>query len=188
MFKEIKGQRVTLRDLTEADLDDYRKWFVDGMEWTKWDAPWEEITEEFAREFLQRLSNRLAKGAPEIRTVLEIDVDGTHIGRVSSYLIDGNPELWAVGIGIYDENLWGQGLGREALQLWVEYLFENGGLESIYCETWSGNERMVRLALSIGFEVIENDKVLEHKGIKYHKLKFRIDRILTTVNAQEGFT
>jgi len=72
--------------------------------------------------------------------------------------------------------------------LWVEYLFENGGLESIYCETWSGNERMVRLALSIGFEVIENDKVLEHKGIKYHKLKFRIDRILTTVNAQEGFT
>ncbi|MGI6198309.1 MAG: GNAT family N-acetyltransferase [Candidatus Cloacimonadaceae bacterium] len=179
MFKGIKGQRVTLRDLTEADLEDYRKWFVEGLEWKKWEAPWEEITEEFAQNYIQRLSNRLAKEAPKIRTLLEIDVDGTHIGGVSHYRIDGNPDFLAVGIAIYDENYWGKGLGREALQLWIEYLFEKRGLEYIYCETWTGNERMVHLALSIGFEIIENDKVLEHKGIRYHKLKFRIGNIHT---------
>jgi len=52
-------------------------------------------------------------------------------------------------------------------------------LEYIYCETWSGNERMVRLALSIGFEIIENDKVLEFNGMQYNKLKFRIGKIPT---------
>ncbi len=61
MVKEIKGQKVTLRDLTDADLKDYRKWFTKGQEWTKWDAPWEEMSDIFAQNFIQRLSNQLSK-------------------------------------------------------------------------------------------------------------------------------
>jgi len=177
MANEIKGQKVTLRDLTDADLNDYRKWFIKGLEWTKWDAPWEEMSDTFAQSFIQKLSERLSKGAQEKRTRFEIEVDGTHIGWVSSYFIENNPDFLAVGIVVPEENFWGKSIGKEALQLWVEYLFENPGLEYIYCETWSGNERMVRLALGVGFEIIEDDKVLEHNGIKYHKLRFRIGNI-----------
>ena len=56
MVKEIKGQIVTLRDLTDADLNDYRKWFTKGLEWTKWDAPWEEMSDKYAQNFIHRLS------------------------------------------------------------------------------------------------------------------------------------
>ncbi len=177
MVKEIKGQKVTLRDLTDADLNDYRKWFTKGLEWTKWDAPWEEMSDTFAQSFVQRLSNRLSKGAQELKTRLEIEVDGTHIGWVSSYNIEKKPDFLAIGISIPEVDFWAKGIGGEALKLWIGYIFENHGIEYIYCETWSGNERMIRLALSIGFEIIDNDKVLEYNGIKYHKLKFRIGNI-----------
>ena len=179
MVKEIKGQKVTLRDLTVADLNDYRKWFTKGQEWTKWDAPWEEMSDIFAQNFIQRLSNQLSKEGQEIRTRFEIEVNSTHIGWVSSYLIERNPSFLAVGISIPEENYWAKGIGKEALQLWVGYIFENYGVENIYCETWSGNERMVRLARSIGFEIIENDKILEFNGMQYNKLKFRIGKIPT---------
>jgi RimJ/RimL family protein N-acetyltransferase len=179
MVKEIKGQKVTLRDLTVADLNDYRKWFTKGQEWTKWDAPWEEMSDIFAQNFIQRLSNQLSKEPQEIRTRFEIEVNSTHIGWVSSYLIERNPSFLAVGISIPEENYWAKGIGKEALQLWVGYIFENYGVENIYCETWSGNERMVRLARSIGFEIIENDKILEFNGMQYNKLKFRIGKIPT---------
>ncbi len=179
MVKEIKGQKVTLRDLTVADLNDYRKWFTKGQEWTKWDAPWEEMSDIFAQNFIQRLSNQLSKEPQEIRTRFEIEVNSTHIGWVSSYLIERNPSFLAVGISIPEENYWAKGIGKEALQLWVGYIFENYGVENIYCETWSGNERMVRLARSIGFEIIENDKILEFNGMHYNKLKFRIGKIPT---------
>ena len=177
MVKEIKGKMVTLRDLTDTDLNDYRKWFTKGLEWTKWDAPWEEMSDTFAQDFVQRLSTRLSKGPQEIKTRLEIEVDGTHIGWVSSYNIERKPDFLAVGISIPEDEFWAKGIGREALQLWIGYIFENRGLEHIYCETWSGNERMVRLALRIGFEIIENDKVLEYNGVQYNKLKFRIGKI-----------
>ncbi len=179
MVKEIKGQKVTLRDLTDADLNDYRKWFTKGQEWTKWDAPWEEMSDIFAQNFIQRLSNQLSKEPQEIRTRFEIEVNSTHIGWVSSYFIERNPGFLAVGISIPEENYWAKGIGKEALQLWIGYIFENCGLEYIYCETWSGNERMVRLAISIGFEIIENDKILEFNGMQYNKLKFRIGKIPT---------
>ena len=179
MVKEIKGQKVTLRDLTVADLNDYRKWFTKGQEWTKWDAPWEEMSDIFAQNFIQRLSNQLSKEPQEIRTRFEIEVNSAHIGWVSSYLIERNPSFLAVGISIPEENYWAKGIGKEALQLWVGYIFENYGVENIYCETWSGNERMVRLARSIGFEIIENDKILEFNGMQYNKLKFRIGKIPT---------
>ncbi len=117
MVKEIKGQIVTLRDLTDADLNDYRKWFTKGLEWTKWDAPWEEMSDKHAQNFIQRLSNKLSKGPQEIRTRFEIEVDSTHIGWVSSYHIERNPGFLAVGISIPEEDFWAKGIGKEALQL-----------------------------------------------------------------------
>ncbi len=106
MVKDIKGQKVTLRDLTDADLNDYRKWFTKGLEWTKWDAPWEEMSDTFAQDFVQRLFTRLSKGPQEIKTRLEIEVDGTHIGWVSSYNIERKPDFLAVGISIPEDDFW----------------------------------------------------------------------------------
>src|SRR5699024_189697 len=54
-----------------------------------------------------------------------IYVDGEMVGSVSAYYDDGYLERWLeVGLAIYDERIWGQGIGRQALELWIDELFQ----------------------------------------------------------------
>ena len=184
MITEITGKTVSLRDTTAEDLNDYRRWFTKGLEWTKWDAPWEEMSEDFAEGFVARLSQRIQKGPQELKSRFEIWVENTHIGWVTYYYIDQNPQYVAVGISIPEMAFWGKGIGREALRMWIEYLFQSTPSEDIYCETWSGNQRMLRLALSIGFELIESDRDVEVDGKLYKKLKFKISKAFAALGCE----
>lgn len=57
-----------------------------------------------------------------------------------------------VGISIFDERLWGHGIGSEALGLWCEYLFDTlPQIVRLDLRTWSGNIGMVSLARKLGF-------------------------------------
>ncbi len=56
------------------------------------------------------------------------------------------------GIVIAEDRLWGQGLGREAFGLWVGYLLMAFDLPRIGMGTWSGNERMLRVAARVGMQ------------------------------------
>lgn len=56
------------------------------------------------------------------------------------------------GIRILNENSWGKGIGTDALTLWTEYLFANRPeICRLGLETWSGNERLIHLALKLGY-------------------------------------
>lgn len=79
-----------------------------------------------------------------------------HIGGVSTYRIDDDfsiakdgPHL-ALGIDINSMSARGHGYALRAFRLFTEYLFEEGASE-LYCQTWSGNERMIGLARRFGF-------------------------------------
>lgn len=112
-----------------------------------------------------------------IRSRFEICVDNTHIGWVTSYLIDKNADFLAVGINIAEANYWAKGIGKEAMTLWIKYLFQTRKPEYIYTETWGGNARMIKLALHLGFEIIERHQKIECDGKEYDKIKFRISDI-----------
>lgn len=185
MITEITGKTVTLRDTAPADLADYRRWFTKGLEWTKWDAPWEEMSEDFAESFVGKLAKRMQKGPQELKTRFEIWADHTHIGWVTHYYIGNNPEHIAVGISIPEQAFWGRGIGREALEIWIQHLFQTRPVAYIYCETWSGNERMVRLALSLGFEIMESDRDIEVNGHPHKRLKFRLARAFEEQQEEE---
>jgi hypothetical protein len=51
----IFGSKIELKDTIENDLDDYYRWFTKELEWTKWDAPWEDIDDDFIRNYLDIL-------------------------------------------------------------------------------------------------------------------------------------
>jgi RimJ/RimL family protein N-acetyltransferase len=91
------------------------------------------------------------RGLPPNRMVIETR-RGAPIGTVSRYWVDVRTEWLEVGIGIYNGRLWGRGYGREAFALWIDYLFEAMDLRRIGLRTWSGNERMMRLARRLGFK------------------------------------
>ncbi len=162
--------RVSLRDTKREDLDDYRRWFSTELEWTNWDAPWEKLDEEFAENFISRIERSIDREPPAVRKRFEIECDGIHIGWVSAYKMDG--ERLAIGIDIPEKEFWGRGFGKEAMQLFLDYLDRNG-FDTIYCQTWSGNSRMVRLALSLGFKIIDNSQTVCINGIIYERLNFR---------------
>lgn len=74
------------------------------------------------------------------------------VGEVFAYWEDGKLEHWLeIGILIYHQNSWGNGLGTEALKLWLAYLFElHPHLQRIGYTTWSGNQAMMMVGEKIG--------------------------------------
>jgi RimJ/RimL family protein N-acetyltransferase len=148
----IVGVRVNLRQFT---LDD-GNWLVRAMargSWWRWDAPWEGPPK--AAE-LRRVPAHLGvlvheRVMPPRRMVIETR-RGVPIGTVSRYWVDERTQWMEVGVGIYAARYWGKGYGTEALALWVNHLFEAMRLRRIGLRTWSGNERMIRLARHLGFK------------------------------------
>jgi putative hydrolase of HD superfamily len=76
---------------------------------------------------------------------------------VSWYNKDNEEGKAAVGIDIPEKSFWGRGLGMQALELWIAYLFSVMQIDCVYTETWSGNTRMTRLAEKLGFEEVERE-------------------------------
>ena len=187
---KIEYKDIILRDMTEADIEDYVRWFTIEIKWSDTDAPWEPIESD---EETERVSwheyYEYAKDLPDDvrRPKFEIEWNGRHIGWVSSYPIDENYE-WideiregqtvyrAVGIDICEPDVWGNGIGAKALAAFINYYFENGE-DEIYCQTWSGNIRMIKCAEKLGFEVCRRKiDYREVNGEKYDGLTFRLNK------------
>ena len=83
-----------------------------------------------------------------------------------------------VGIVIFNENYWGQGIGYTALKIWINEVFDqNLELVRIGLSTWSGNTRMMNLAEKLGLKkeaVYRKARIVDNKyydSINYGILK-----------------
>ena len=184
----IEFENIVLRDMIESDIEDYVRWFTVEREWENWDAPWEkeDTCEETEREKWAEYYGSV-KDRPDDaqRRKFEIEWNGRHIGWVSSYRIDENYE-WvgnvkdgqtvhrAIGIDICEPDLYGKGIGSNALRAFMNYYFVSGA-DELYTQTWSGNVRMIRCAEKLGFEECGRKACTrEVNGRKYDGLTFRI--------------
>ena len=188
---KIEYKDIILRDMTEADIEDDIRWYTVETDWSNWDAPWESLpdisdTEAYRKKELLKF----AEPKDEIRWGFEIETaEGNHIGTVSSYMINENFE-WisvkdikpgdkafrTVGISICESSFCGKGFGTKAITAFINYYFENGENE-IYCQTWSGNLRMIKCAEKLGFEICKRKiDYREVNGKKYDGLTFRLEK------------
>lgn len=179
---EIHRGSITLRDTTEADIEDDIRWNTVETQWRFWDAPWETHdpfdAESYRRQQLEWL------GAPKdenrFRNFLELDYEGLHIGVVSSYRVnedfsfDMEGRHRCIGILICEPDFWGRGIGSKAYMAYIDYLFSRG-IDELYTQTWSGNLRMVRLAQGLGFsECHRQVDFTEVQGKMYDNLTLRL--------------
>ena len=189
---EIQFENIILRDMIESDIEDYVRWFTVEREWEKWDAPWEkEDTDEETERRSWTVHYESVKFLPddELRWKFEIEWNGRHIGWVSSYMMTENYE-WigadtiqpgqtvyrAIGICICETDVWGHGIGTNALRAFMNYYFESGVTE-LYTQTWSGNTRMIRCGSKLGFaECNRYIGIREIEGKTYDALTFRLER------------
>ena len=152
----LRGKLVTLRDFRRGDLEAFAHWLAPGREWRRFDGPYyPEPSAADAAERIAVLRERIdAADWPEPRTRLAVAAGDVFAGTVSRYWISEETNWAALGVDIYDPELWGRGLGREALHLWIDYVFETSPeLPRLDLRTWSGNTRMMRLAEKLGFRL-----------------------------------
>ena len=187
---QIKYENIILRDMIEFDIEDHIRWMFSETEWRNWDAPWRktESDECAVRRRWTEYYDSVKKLPDDVRrSKFEIEWNGRHIGWVSSYPIDENYE-WigeikdgqtvyrAIGIDICEPDVWGKGVGTNALLAFMNYYFENG-VDELYTQTWSGNVRMLRCAEKLGFvECNRNVGTREVDGRKYDGLTFRLEK------------
>ena len=150
-----RGEKVLLRDPVPSDAGAYVHWMSHG-EWRSFDAPWENeggpITDAKAAELTQRFLAMCGEKPPHPRVRPFITTrDNLPIGWVSRYGEERFPGAWLVGIDICDDRYLNGGLGTEALELWIDYLFGNSDVHRLGLDTWSFNTRMAHVARRLGF-------------------------------------
>jgi diamine N-acetyltransferase len=80
-----------------------------------------------------------------------IEVDGVVIGDMGLHHRDQRARVSAFGIGIYDPAYIGQGYGREATRLFLDWAFRIQNYQRIWLDTAADNERAIRSYLAVGF-------------------------------------
>ncbi|MBU9674507.1 GNAT family N-acetyltransferase [Planococcus sp. CP5-4] len=150
---DIQGRKIKLIENTAESLEELYFWRFEEKEQEakKWNGPYilqEHMSKEQHREKWLN-DEEIAVGVP---TSLTIRVDEKVIGYVGAYWVDQNTNWLETGIVIYDKNYWNGGYGREAYTLWIDFLFESTDLHRLGMSTWSGNERMMKVAERIGMK------------------------------------
>ena len=173
---KINFDNITLRDYVLTDVEDEIRWTNKETEWFYSEAPWmtlEPVDAEKLRTDMAEIISDMPEDA--IRWRFEIEVDGRHIGQVSSSYKDKdlkqtpwdsidqsknapqNNSIRALGIEICEMEYWGKGIGTKALTAFMEY-YRNLGENHFLLETWSGNYRMLGCARKLGFYEVKRIK------------------------------
>ncbi|KFN01559.1 N-acetyltransferase [Bacillus clarus] len=148
----LKGKKVQLRTIEEGDIKPL--WALvfqeENPEWKKWDAPYFPFSIQEYSVYKENLQLRL-KEEPLSQFIVENE--GEIIGTVGFYW-EYKPTRWLeMGIVIYNPTYWNGGYGTEALRLYRDFLFENMEIGRVGLTTWSGNERMMKVAGKIGMRL-----------------------------------
>ncbi|MGH3357319.1 MAG: GNAT family N-acetyltransferase, partial [Nocardioidaceae bacterium] len=95
---------------------------------------------------------------------LAICIDGAAVGSVSWHWEDPTSGWVRIGIVIYDPSYWGRRYGSNALRLWVDWLAKQDPVHRIDLVTWSGNERMIRAATTLG--MVEEGRLRDARVVR----------------------
>jgi len=157
----LRGKRVTLRPMTHADAPHAVRWANDAQfAWFQWGRrPGRFPDDAAARSWMDVIADHRG-------VMFVIEYEGRAIGQVNYRDVQPKGKSAEVGIGIGEPDLWGKGLGREALGLLVRHLVDDLGLHRITLSVLAYNDRAIASYKAVGFEVegIEREGVMTDKG------------------------
>jgi RimJ/RimL family protein N-acetyltransferase len=152
----LRGERVVLRAIEREDLpwlwEHHNDYEVDSL---VADGPPE--PQSLAR-LEADFEKDIAEGGRD-GTRFAIDAAGMLIGRCELFDFDETSRNCKLGISISKE-YWGQGFGREAVQLLVDYAFTARNLVKVHLDVLADNERAIRSYASCGF--VEEGRLRAH--------------------------
>ncbi len=165
----VNDKTLQIRPIEARDLD--RIWELiykdETPEWKRWDAPYFEHWAIPYETYRQEADGHVGR-----EDMWVIEAEGTVYGTVSSYYEDAGEEWLEVGIILHQADRWNHGLGTRALTLWVNHLFTTRSTVRVGLTTWSGNERMMRVAEKVGMQLegrIRRVRVVD--GVRYDSIR-----------------
>jgi len=147
----LVGQKITLRSWEPRDVDAWASWMEPGHRWKELDAPYFPLPSQDERAAMLEQKRRQVENGPSLCPPNSLVIADGHtnafLGVVTWYW-ESKETYWpGLGIVIFDEQHWGQGIGYEALGLWTDFLFRVlPQIVRLDLRTWSGNPGMMRLA------------------------------------------
>ena len=82
------------------------------------------------------------------------------IGQCALYQFDSMAHSCGLGIGIGDKSYWGQGLGRETMEILLDWAFRHRNLRKVWLTTASRNERAYKCYIACG--LVEEGRLRQH--------------------------
>lgn len=165
---------LLIRPIKEGDIK--RLWELiykeDAPEWKKWDAPYFPHQSLDFDTFKIKAENWI--GAEDVWV---ITVDEIICGTVSYYFEDVQKNWLEMGIGLHEPHNWSKGLGTRAMRLWMNHIFHTLPVVRVGLTTWSGNQRMIRVAEKLGMQMEGRmRKVRYYEGVYYDSIRMGILR------------
>lgn len=144
----IRGRRVLLRSPERSDIPTFVRWFNDAetISYLSMRAPMSQAAEE--RWFERMLAD---DGKGEYHFVMCRLEDGRPIGTIGLFDINHVNGTAGVGIAIGEKDLWGKGLGSDALLALLDFGFGELRLNRIWLEVYAYNPRGRRSYEKCGF-------------------------------------
>ena len=148
---------IVLREIELKDLAAYLYWNHPSREFHKFNGPYyAQMDERDLQGFVEGLRSSLLRGEENVlrnkKVIADQETDEL-IGEVNWYWKSEETAWMEVGVVIFNENYWGKGIGYSALTLWIDELFnKRPELVRIGLSTWSGNPRMMKLAVKLGLK------------------------------------
>ncbi len=157
----LRGERVVLRPKERADLKRLHELEQDVELVTLGDGDWKpESLASVERRYDERQNDIWRENASFV-----IEVDGQMIGDINLHGLNRRHCTAELGIGIYDRNCIGKGLGRDAIRTLLRWAFENQNWRRIWLEVQATNERALRSYRACGFvEEARLRKAEFHRG------------------------
>lgn len=143
-----RGQKVRLRRKRLSDAPVDYAWRRDP-ELARFDAA-SPLRSSYS-DFLVTYREDIDYPSPFRRVYAIEDLDGQHIGNVMYYNIDERRKEAELGITIGDKRYWSRGYGRDSVQTFLRYLFEDIGLRRVYLNTLDWNVRAQHAFQAAGF-------------------------------------
>lgn len=148
MSRQI-GERVVLREFQWTDLADIREWVLDPaitkyLSSTFMKPQTSEQTENFLRNMLE--------GGSGANFVIARKEDLSYLGQCNLMMPDFIARKAELAVVLKGKHI-GQGYGREALSLLIDFGFDQMNLNRIYLKANEPNFRAVHLYESLGFRV-----------------------------------
>ena len=144
----LKGLRVTLRSIEREDLPVLWAFNNDlGVELAGGGDP--PMPQSLAR-LQARYEESLRRGDRD-GAHFAIERDGTLIGMCDLFRFDETAQTCELGIVIGDKASWGQGYGREAVSLLLQYAFQYRNQHKVWLRVNATNERAIRAYRASGF-------------------------------------